>query len=138
MLNIPEFKFPNIQTPNPTEWATNAAEIFTKSISDKLMQLFMDACKTVLEIIDDVINTNIDAYVHNYLLYDDTKYSIGHIFKHTLFKMTFSIRNDVSKGLFRDHYYVIPESLWVLHCVSHDGALLKLTPKKITSKYLQL
>ena len=54
MLNIPEFKFPNIQIPNPTEWATNAAEIFTKSISDKLMQLFMDACKTVLEIIDDV------------------------------------------------------------------------------------
>jgi actin-like ATPase involved in cell morphogenesis len=49
MLNIPEFKFPNIQIPNPTEWATNAAEIFTKSISDKLMQLFMDACKTVLE-----------------------------------------------------------------------------------------
>ena len=30
MLNIPEFKFPNIQIPNPTEWATNAAEIFTK------------------------------------------------------------------------------------------------------------
>jgi hypothetical protein len=88
-----------------------------------------------LEIIDDVINVNIDAYVHNYLLYDNTKYSVGHIFKHTLFKIAPSIHDDVSKGLFRDHYYMISELLWILHCVSHDGALLKLTPKKITSKY---
>lgn len=87
------------------------------------------------EIIDDVINANIDAYVHNYLLYDDTKYSVGHIFKHTLFKMAYSIRDDVSKGLFRDHYYMISESLWVLHCVSRNGALLELTPQKIASKY---
>lgn len=99
-------------------------------INDDLVEGAMNS-----EIIDDVINVNIDAYVHNYLLYDDTKYSVGHIFKHTLFKMAFSIRDDVSKGLFRDHYYVIPETLWVLHCVSHDGALLELTPKKIISKY---
>lgn len=90
------------------------------------------------EIIDDVINVNIDAYVHNYLLYDDTKYSVGHIFKHTLFKMAHSIRDDISKGLFRDHYYMISESLWVLHCVhciGRDESLLELTPQKITSKY---
>lgn len=90
-----------------------------------------------LGIIDDVINANIDAYVHNYLLYDDTKYPIGHIFKHTLFKITSSIRDDVSKGLFRDHYYMISESSWVLYwcCVNHDSTPLELTPKKITSKY---
>ena len=88
-----------------------------------------------LGIINDVINVNIDAYVHNYLLYDDTKYPVGHIFKHTLFKMNSSIRNDVSKGLFRDHYYMISESSWALYWYFNRDNTSELTPKKITSKY---
>lgn len=90
------------------------------------------------QIIDDVINVNIDAYVHNYLLYDDTKYPVGHIFKHTLFKLANSIRNDVSKGLFRDHYYIVSELVWLIHSVSHNDGLLDITPKKITSKYPEI